>query len=53
MAYIDSELENFRIIWQSIADKVLVIALIVAGMGVAASLSMYLGYAPQEIVPPR
>lgn len=53
MAYIDSELENVRIVWQTIADRVLVIGLIVAGMALAGGVSIYLGYTPHEIVPPR
>ncbi|MCC5992032.1 MAG: hypothetical protein JJT99_05875 [Rhodobacteraceae bacterium] len=53
MAYIDLELQNARIIWRNIADRVLVIALILAAMGVASLVSAYLGYAPQEMMPMR
>ncbi|MDD7970102.1 hypothetical protein [Roseinatronobacter alkalisoli] len=53
MAYIDSELRNVRIVWDTIADRLFIIALIAAGMAVAGVLSAYLGYVPHEIVPPR
>lgn len=51
MAYIDLELQNARIIWRTIADRVLVIGLIFAAMGVASLISVYLGHVPFEMVP--
>ncbi|MBR3371767.1 MAG: hypothetical protein IKG52_14165 [Rhodobacteraceae bacterium] len=53
MAYLDSELRNARIIWLAVSDRVLVLALIMAGMSVAALLASYLGHVPHEITPPR
>jgi hypothetical protein len=46
MAYIDNELENFRLIWLAVASKVFVIGLILAGMVVASMLALLLGHAP-------
>ncbi|MGP9788429.1 hypothetical protein [Roseinatronobacter sp. NSM] len=53
MAYLDNELRNARIIWLAVSDRVLVLALIMAGMSVAAMLAGYLGHMPQEITPTR
>ncbi len=49
MAYIDSELRNMRLIWSAIADRVLVVALIVLGMAFASVVALYLGYGPMEL----
>ncbi|MFN7001830.1 MAG: hypothetical protein ACK4NW_00200 [Roseinatronobacter sp.] len=49
MAYIDSEMHNARLIWTTISDRVLIIALIIMAMAVASLISTFFGHVPYTI----
>lgn len=49
MAYIDRELRNMRLVWSAIADRVLVVALILLGMTFASVVALFLGHGAMEL----
>ncbi|WP_296476689.1 hypothetical protein [Roseinatronobacter sp.] len=46
MAYINEEIQNFRLIWLTVASRVFVVGLIFAGLIVASMIALLLGHAP-------
>ena len=46
MAYINEEIQNFRLIWLAVASKVFAVGLIFAALIVASMLALFLGLAP-------
>lgn len=51
MAYLDFELNNIRLLWSRIGDRVLVAALIALAMGLASFIAIQLGHGPIIITP--
>ncbi len=49
MAYLDSELHNARLIWTTIRERVLVIALIMLAMGLASVITAAVGHIPHTL----
>ena len=49
MAYLDSELQNARLIWVTIREKVLIIGLIMLAMALASVVSILLGHFPHKL----
>lgn len=49
MAYLSAEIQNVRLIWLTVASRVLVVGLILLGLACASGLALILGHFPTDL----